>query len=512
MKRFTVRWFKRIFRILAYGAVGAVTVLAVVFVIHLESRPDLRVWHEAELDAEFTADGPVASFTDYLELEQRLFEELDARVVARVEAADRRLVNRFYRESLSNPRRWPSNWNRSFEFAVDSPRAGVLLLHGMSDSPYSLRALGTDLHQAGAWVTALRLPGHGTAPSGLVEVRWQDMAAAVRLAMVHLQEKVGDRPIYILGYSTGGALAMQYASAALKEPGLPKTEGLVMISPAIGVTSLAAFAVWQARLGHLLGLDKLAWNAILPEYDPFKYGSFAVNAGDQVYRLTVEIRSELDQLAASGDLDRFPPVLAFQSVVDATVSTSALVSGLFAHLPHVGHELVLFDINRHAEIERLLTRDPGLAVQSMLKDPELGFMLTLITNADKDSQDVVSLRSRPEGGAPERLPLDLAWPENIYSLSHVALPFPVNDPLYGVEEGRPAPGIRLGSLALRGERGVLQISAADMLRQRWNPFYSYIEQRVLEFMGLEVPAGARVEQVPGRLPGQLEPVADEEKG
>jgi hypothetical protein len=33
------------------------------------------------------------------------------------------------------------------------------------------------------------------------------------------------------------------------------------------------------------GLPKLAWNSILPEYNPFNYSSFAINGGDQVYRL-----------------------------------------------------------------------------------------------------------------------------------------------------------------------------------------------------------------------------------
>jgi hypothetical protein len=221
-----------------------------------------------------------------------------------------------------------------------------------------------------------------------------------------------------------------------------------------------------------------------------------VNAGDQVYRLTEEIRSELGQLGATGNLDRFPPVLAFQSVVDATVSTSALISGLFEHLPATGHELVLFDINRDSEIERLLVKDSGLTVRSMLKDPELGFILTLITNADENSSHVVSLQNRPEGGAPERTQLDLAWPEMIYSLSHVALPFPANDSLYGVEEEEQSPGIRLGSLAPRGEKGVLQIPAADMLRQRWNPFYGYVKQRLLEFMGLEITTEASIEPLP----------------
>jgi hypothetical protein len=78
----------------------------------------------------------------------------------------------------------------------------------------------------------------------------------------------------------------------------------------------------------------------------------------------------------------------------------------------------------------------------------------------------------------------LSWPEELYSLAHVALPFPAEDTLYGGQPQGESPGIQLGDLALRGERGVLQIPAADMLRLRWNPFYPYVESRVLEFLGL----------------------------
>jgi len=81
----------------------------------------------------------------------------------------------------------------------------------------------------------------------------------------------------------------------------------------------------------------------------------------------------------------------------------------------------------------------------------------------------------------------LKWPGGLYSLSHVALPFPMNDPLYGKLKPDDSTMIHLGSTDLRGERGVLQISAADMLRLRWNPFYPYIEKRALEFVRLGNP-------------------------
>ncbi len=470
-------------RALTYGALGAVLVLVTISVIYLNSRADLDVWHLADLDEEFTTRSKVETFADYLELEERLFKQLDELVYAKVES-DGSFINRYNRGSLSDPQGWPTNWNRSFELRLDKPGAMVLLLHGMSDSPYSLHHLGERLHKAGAHVLGLRIPGHGTAPSGLVEVTWKDMAAAVRLAMRHLKQLGGDRPIHIVGYSNGAALAVNYALATLEDDSLPRIDSLVVLSPAIGVTSVAALAVWQARLGHLLGLEKLAWNAIQPEYDPFKFVSFAVNAGDQVYRITSEIQAQLDTLGQVGKLGEFPSILAFSSVVDATVSTPALVLNLFERLPADGHELVLFDINRMAEIGPILSSDPMETVHALQDNPDRNFTLSLVTNKHPRTHNVEVRTRRPGEKTEVESDLDLTWSDDLYSLTHVALPFPSNDPLYGGHPDDKETMLHLGDIALRGERGVLRISASDMLRLRWNPFYPYIEKRVLDFLGM----------------------------
>jgi alpha-beta hydrolase superfamily lysophospholipase len=469
-------------RALLYGTVGAAILLIALFVVHLERRPDLEVWHTAELDEEFGADSPVDSFEAYLALEDRLFAQLDQRVYDRVEPAPGSQINRYSRGSLSDPGRWPTDWNRSFEWTAPNPVAGVLLVHGMSDSPYSMRSLGRRLHREGAWVLGLRVPGHGTAPVGLVEVEWEDMAAAVALAAKHLHGRLGDRPLYIVGYSNGGALAVLYALSSLEDASLPAPRGLVLISPQIGVTKLAALAVWQERLGGLMGLHKLAWNSILLEYDPYKYGSFALNAGKQAYLLTHEIQSRITRLAPSGALERFPALLAFQSVVDATITAPALVRGLFQRLPPGPHELVLFDINRSAEIESLLKANPTAWVEDTLQDRDLGFAVTLVTNESGKSRRVVARHRGPGDRQSVTIPLGLVWPPGLYSLSHVALPFPPKDPLYGGPDAGPSPGIKLGDVALRGERGALQVSASDQLRLRWNPFHAYQERRVLDFI------------------------------
>ena len=472
-------------RLLGYGMLGGVIAIVVVYVQFLQSRPDLSVWHHADLDEEFTVESDVSDFAQYLALEERLFAQLDELVYSKVAPGSPNRINRYRHGSLSDPERWPVNWNRSFVMNRDAPVAGVLLLHGLSDSPYSMRALAQRLHKEGASVVGLRIPGHGTAPSGLVEIRWQDMAAAVRIAARYVQKSAGDKPFYVVGYSNGGALAVEYALATLDEASLPQPSGVVLLSPEIGVSGVAALAVWQARLGHLLGLEKLAWNSVLPEYDPFKYGSFSVNAGDLAYRITMHIQKRLTALQGTGKLESMSPILAFQSSVDATVTPQALVENLFSRLPSAHHELVLFDINRQVDAEDILKVDPSAVFGPLLRKSDRHFDLTLVTNETEDSSRVIA-RRWPVG---ENVGLPATylgeWPAHIFSLSHVALPFPPDDPVYGGPSAAEGPGIALGDLALRGEHGVLQVSGTDMLRLRWNPFFDYVQSRTLQFMQMD---------------------------
>ena len=476
---------RHLFRLVVYGGIGATLALLVVFVRHLDNRPDLDLWHLADLDQEFTADSPVSSFEEYLALEDRLFAQLDELVYAGTGPGDDNDLNRYRRGSLADPARWPRDWNRSFLLPAERPRAAILLLHGLSDAPYSVRPIAERLQAAGATALGLRVPGHGTAPSGLVEVRWQDMAAAVAIAVRHLAETHPDLPLFIVGYSNGAALAVHHALSGLGDPGAAKVAGLVLLSPAIGVSPAAALAVWQARLGHLLGMEKLAWNDILPEYEPFKYGSFAVNAGDVSHRITREIGRLIDQRGRAGLLPDMPPVLAFSSVVDATVLAPALVSNLFNRLPENNHELVLFDVNRLAAYEQILTWQPDAIIAALRQAPRHNFELTLVTNKNGQSNRVIARHWRADRDQVIDDPLGLDWPPGVYSLSHVALPFPPDDPLYGGYPDEPSPGIQLGNIAMRGERSALAIHESALVRLRWNPFYSYLEDRTLAFLGLD---------------------------
>ncbi len=446
-------------------------------------RGALMPWHEELLEHEFSVEDmrEIDSFEEYLALEEAVFTEMNQRFYADPGTAPEQSLERYSKGSLADPGQRQPNWNRSFELGSDAAIGAVLLLHGMSDSPYSLRALGEALQQRGYYVVGLRMPGHGTLPSGMLYLQWQEMAAVVRLGMLHLAQRVPGLPIHIVGYSTGGPLALDYALQSQQDTTLPAASKLVLISPAIGVSPAAALAKWSRRLSRLPGLHQLAWLDIQPEFDPFKYNSFTTNAAEQVFELT---QSVTDRIAARTDAEQpLPPMLIFKSTVDATVSNNAVVDRLLAKLAPDRHELVVFDVNRFAATAILLRDDPGPFTARLIADQQLPFTFTLVTNSNANSRAVAAFSKSPYTTVADRIePLGQTWPRAVFSLSHVALPFPPDDPLYGAQAPEDATQLFLGQQALQGERGVLQIPENFLLRLRHNPFYEYEQARILAWL------------------------------
>jgi len=479
-----VPWWslKKVYRITIVILIGGFFIGLIAFYLYMSSLPTLSTWHTTLLKNEYTSHSKVKNIDAYIALEEKLFAQLQTEVYDKTLPSEQNRINRYSKEGLSNPKLWKQNWNKSFELKVKHPKAGILLLHGMSDSPYSLHTQAQYLHEEGYWVLALRLPGHGTVPSGLRNIKWEDMASVVQMGMKHLEKKVAAKPIHIMGYSTGASLALHYTLKALEEKStLRVPEKLIFYSPAIGVSAAAPFAVWQSRIGYMLNLPKLEWNALLPEFDPFKYGSFAVNAGDQVYRLAKEVQTQFDALEKDPNHKPFPPVLSFSSIVDSTVSVPAVVHKLFNRLPKSiegKHSLVLFDIN-HNFSRNYLIKDAKMTEMQSLRDTPVkkNYNFELITNLHTKDRTVECIVNHEA-----EQPLPYEWSKGLYSLSHLAMPISPNDPLYGNENAPKSPGIDLGHLAIYGETGLLQTSASSLLRQRWNPFHDYTKVRVLEFI------------------------------
>jgi alpha-beta hydrolase superfamily lysophospholipase len=443
-------------------------------------RP-LDPWHTLVPLAPEALDA--ADWAVYEAAEEALFDTVRSEITAQLAPDVQVPINRYFDGSPIHPGHFARDWNRSFVFEPDAePTGAAVFLHGLTDSPYSARHLLDHYRTHGFVGIAIRLPGHGTVPGALTEITWESWTAATRLAVREARRRIGpNRPLHLIGYSNGGALAVQYALDALEDASLSRPDRILLLSPMIGVTAFARFAGLAGLPAILPAFAKAAWLSVIPEFNPFKYNSFPVNAARQSFLLSDTTRRRIAQLARDGRLADLPPILTFQSVVDFTVSTRAVIDALYAHLPTNGSELVLYDLNRSPALRLLLRSALAIEPARLLPVSPRPYRTTVLANSDPTSRAVTE-HSVEAGTAIERTrPLELEFPKGVFSLSHIALPFPINDGLYGLEPD-PAEdfGIQLGSLGLRGELGTLIIGLDTTLRISSNPFFPYQLERITE--------------------------------
>jgi len=476
--RHLVRWTLRA----AIASIGLCLAIAFGFTLYAVSAlPPLQPWHRDILHEEFSALRHAAlDFDGYLQLEDRLFDELGARSASWATDDEAYLHSRFNPEGM--PRRLAdgAKFNRSFRLGVVQPVGAALLIHGLTDSPYSMKALAESLHARGFDVTVLRLPGHGTLPSMMTEMSHRDWKAATRLAVHAASARApANGPFYIGGYSTGATLALIHALDSLSDQALRRPDRVLLISPAIEITRVAALAsiIDIASVVPIPVLEKVRWQEIVAEYDPYKFNSFPVNASRQVNRATRELRRSLEREHNEGRIGNMPPVTAWQSVVDSTVGSNGAVDVLFAALQGPQHRLVLFDVNRDVEFSSV-QRPAARALIERTARGARSYSLDVVTNFEASGNMVTVHRLAPDGGRDQEV-TDLAWPRDLVSLGHVALPFPADDPVYGFVRGSGRDGIpSIGSWLLRGESGAISISLGALTRLRSNPFWSLIDRQI----------------------------------
>jgi alpha-beta hydrolase superfamily lysophospholipase len=482
-------WDLRVVRLVLLGVANLIfaSFLAAIVALYFWARaarslPDLQGWHLHKPESEFRAADAVDGYTldDYREQEDRVFRELDAYVVGPWSEQSAGVYSRFDPQSVCKPEAiLDRNWNRTHVLEAANPIGGALLLHGLSDSPYSLRAMGQRLHAEGYTVVWLRVPGHGTNPRALADVTWEDWTLAVQVAMKGLRDKLpAGLPLVLAGYSNGGALSLHYTLAAIEDAALPSADAIVLFSPMIGINPLAK----MTRLYHAVGLvsrdEKSKWSNIYAEIDPFKYCSWPMNANVQAWAVTKVVERKLAALEKSKRMHQLPPVLAMQSVVDSTVVVPKLITVLFDRLTSESSELFLFDVNRKDSLSNLLNLSFEQTVTPKLQRTDRPFRLTVLGNAQPNSERL-SLKVRDHGQWTQQ-PLDLSWPAGVVSLSHVAVPFPANDPVYG--DGADLGGISLGNISMRAEPNALMIPSSLFVRCRRNPFYGFMEDRVIDWL------------------------------
>jgi hypothetical protein len=131
----------------------------------------------------------------------------------------------------------------------------------------------------------------------------------------------------------------------------------------------------------------------------------------------------------------------------------------------------------------LMISDPAPFTDRLMAENGLPFTVTFVTNENPGSASVVARHKPPfTTVATDIEPLNLDWPRGIISLSHLALPIPPDEPLYGRRPPDNEDILFLGEMALLGERGLLIFPDDWLLRLRSNPFYDYLEMRAIDWM------------------------------
>jgi esterase/lipase len=189
---------------------------------------------------------------------------------------------------------------------------GVLLSHGLSDSPFSMRDPALALQAACYQVRVVLLPGHGTKSEDLLDVSRDDWRATFRNAADEFSKDVD--VMYVGGFSTGGALAAEYAWQHSD-----RVAGAILFSPVFKVnSSIDWLSPWLAIVKD--------WLDNYPSDDFAKYASIPLPAIAEVYKLSKEVRNLiLDNPKA---LPVFIALSEDDQTVDSSVSEKVFNEGM----------------------------------------------------------------------------------------------------------------------------------------------------------------------------------------
>jgi carboxylesterase len=128
----------------------------------------------------------------------------------------------------------------SFTAPAATTAAGVLVLHGFTGNPHSMRGLAEACAAAGFHVELPRLPGHGTTLEDLCTTSWADWSGEAAAALERLRSRT-DR-VVVAGLSMGGALTLRLGIDH------PDVRGLVCVNPAAQPQAAELIAMLEGLL------------------------------------------------------------------------------------------------------------------------------------------------------------------------------------------------------------------------------------------------------------------------
>lgn len=193
-------------------------------------------------------------------------------------------------------------------FSHDAPDAtvGILVLHGFTGSPKSMKPWGRELAAQGWSVRVPRLPGHGTRWQDMNLTTWQDWYAEADRALAELTASCST--VFVMGLSMGGSLTLRLA-----EQHGDRISGIVLVNAAVHSERPDRYLLpfLQRFIPAFPGVSN---DIRKPGVDEGAYAKIPLKAAHSLTQLWAAIKSDIGRVTQ--------PVLLFRSSVDHVVEAS----------------------------------------------------------------------------------------------------------------------------------------------------------------------------------------------
>ncbi len=239
--------------------------------------------------------------------------------------------NRFYSVVLSKPK------DIGEPFVMYNPEfsTGVVLSHGYKSSPSEVKELARYLHEKGMNVYGVRLEGHGTVSEDLRDRTWEEWYDSFNRGFAAMRQV--SKKIYLVGFSTGGLLAMLATSRKLN-----KVDGLVVINAALELQDIRVNYLVPTlnKMNDFLSVfhADMEYVEIEAEFPNFNYERTYIKSLEQLRLLMEKCKSILPSITA--------PTLILQGDKDPVVRPES-ADKILENISSGDKALETFDFSRH---------------------------------------------------------------------------------------------------------------------------------------------------------------------
>ncbi|RAU44671.1 alpha/beta hydrolase [Pseudomonas sp. RIT412] len=254
-------------------------------------------------------------------------------------------------------------WNAPQEWRPNGvAKRGILLVHGLGDSPWSFHDVGQALADQGFLVRTVLLPGHGSKPSDMLDVTLEQWQQVVREQTAALQREVST--VYLGGFSTGANLVLDYAYDR------SDIAGLVLFSPAFRPANTYA---WLTQyIGWFRPWLASPSDGNRPMQTPVRYLNVPTNGFAQFYRSALLAQERLETRHYE------KPVFVAITQHDSVLDTAYVLDSFNTRFSHPASRLIWYGASpaMTARTPRVKVRTDDLPAYRIAQFSHMGLMFS----------------------------------------------------------------------------------------------------------------------------------------